>query len=436
MRMYDIIKKKRDSEILTNEEIFYFVRSLSSGEAEDYQITALLMAIYLNGINEAETVALTKAMIKSGDTIDLSDIKGIKVDKHSTGGVGDTTTLVLAPLVSACGVPVAKMSGRGLGHTGGTLDKLESIPNFRIDLSPLEFRKNVNDIGVSVIGQTKNICPADKKLYALRDVTATVEQYGLIASSIMSKKLAAGSDAIVLDIKTGNGAFMKNQSEAKKLAKEMIAISKSMGKKITAILTDMSQPLGYAIGNSLEVIEAIETLNNRGPEDLTVLCKEFASEMVFYGLEKDGISRQEARILVEETLKSGKALEKFKDMIKAQGGNEKVVEDYSLFKQAKYRKIVKSNKSGYITEFCSEKIGIMASNLGAGRKKKEDSIDYSAGIILKKKIGDYIEKDEELSVLFSDDETFIKNAAEEFLSLVVIGSEKPALNNIIIDKIF
>ncbi len=435
MRIYEIIKKKRDREDLTEEEIKYFVESLDTGEIEDYQTTALLMAIYLNGMNSLETSYLTKAMIESGDVVDLSDLPGIKVDKHSTGGVGDTTTLVLAPLVSACGVTVAKMSGRGLGHTGGTLDKLESIPNFRIDLTAEEFKNNVKKIGLAVVGQTKNICPADKKLYALRDVTATVEQNALIASSIMSKKLASGADAIVLDVKTGSGAFMKDLDSSRDLAKEMLSIAEHMGKKVTTVLTDMSQPLGFAIGNTIEVVEAIETLKNKGPKDLTDLCVELASEMVYYGLGGEVKNREEAKSMVIDALESGAALEKFRDMVSAQGGDASVIDDYSILKQPLYTKSVLSEKSGYVGSFMSEEIGLLSVKLGAGREKKGDPVDYSAGILIRHKIGDSVEEGDELAVLYSDKKVAIEEAEKELLGMIEIDKDKPEVKDIVLEVI-
>lgn len=435
MRIYDIIKKKRDGGTLSTEEINYFVGSLGKEDVKDYQVSALLMAIYLNGISDRETTDLTAAMMNSGDVVDLSALEGVKVDKHSTGGVGDKTTLVLAPLVAACGVKLAKFSGRGLGHTGGTLDKLESIPGFTTELPAEIFMKNVSEIGLAVAGQTNNICPADKTLYALRDVTATVEQIGLIASSIMSKKLASGSNAIVLDIKAGSGAFMKTQESAKELAETMIKIGKSMGRDVCALISDMSQPLGYAIGNSLEVIEAIETLKMSGPDDLTELCVDLASQMVYMGLKHKSVDRLEAEKLVRNALETGAALDKFRELLQRQGGDVSVIDDYSAFKQAKYSAEVNCKKSGYITSFFSERIGLCSVDLGAGRRTKEEDIDYSAGIVLKKKIGDYCESGECIATIYSDDQSSFERVSNEINAAIVIEDAKVNAHDLILERI-
>ena len=370
MRIYDIIRKKRDKEELSKEEIEFFVDRYSKGEIPDYQASALLMAIYLNKMNKQETAYLTEAMMNSGEVIDLSKINGIKVDKHSTGGVGDKTTITLAPLMAACGVPVAKMSGRGLGHTGGTLDKLESIPGFSIEMTPEKFIKSVNDLKIAVCGQTASIAVADKKMYALRDVTATVDNISLIAASIMCKKLASGADAIVLDVKTGDGAFMKTLDDSFALAQEMVEIGTAMNRETIGIISDMDEPLGYAIGNSLEVIEAIEALKGRGPKDFMALCETLGAYMLVSSKiatnYEDGVRR------IKEALESGAALEKLKEFVTNQGGNPMIAEDYSLFPQASHIVEIKSEKTGYIDKIEAEAIGVSAMVLGAGRETKED----------------------------------------------------------------
>lgn len=402
MRMVDLIEKKRDGFELTTEEIQYIVTGYTAGDIEDYQMSAFLMAVYFKNMTDRERADLTLAMAASGDQIDLSAIAGIKVDKHSTGGVGDTTTLVLGPLVAACGVPVAKMSGRGLGHTGGTIDKLEAIDGFHVELSTEDFIKQVNDIGVAVIGQSGNLTPADKKLYALRDVTATVNSIPLIASSIMSKKIAAGADAIVLDVKTGEGAFMKTAEDAEKLAHAMVGIGNATGRKTMAIISDMSQPLGFAIGNALEVKEAIETLQGKGPEDLTELCLVLGSQMVVVGGKADNLD--EARKMLEEVIANGKALEVFRQFIKAQGGNPGVVDDLSLLPQAKFVKEVPSQQEGFISFMEADEIGTAAMVLGAGRATKDSEIDLAVGLVLNKKVGDFVKKGESLATVYSNTE--------------------------------
>ncbi len=402
MRMIDVIEKKREGFPLTKEEINFFVNGYTDGSIPDYQVSALLMAIYLQGMNEEERTNLTMAMVNSGEQIDLSAIEGIKVDKHSTGGVGDTTTLVLGPLVAACGVPVAKMSGRGLGHTGGTIDKLEAIEGFHVELSPEEFVKQVNELKLAVIGQSGNLTPADKKLYALRDVTATVSSIPLIASSIMSKKIAAGAGAIVLDVKTGEGAFMKTTDDARELAKAMVQIGNSVGRKTMAIISDMSQPLGRAIGNSLEVIEAIDTLKGNGPEDLTELCLTLGSQMVVVGGKASTL--EEARAMLEKVIEDGSALRIFKEFIKWQGGNDAVVDDVSLLPKAKFTFEVPANKSGYITYMEADEIGTAAMLLGAGRATKESEIDLAVGIVLNKKVGDRVEQGDSIATIHANTE--------------------------------
>lgn len=402
MRMYDIIEKKRDGHSLTTEEIYFFIENYTRGNIPDYQASALLMAIYFQGMTIAESAALTMAMVQSGNVVDLSSIPGIKVDKHSTGGVGDTTTLILAPLVASLGIPVAKMSGRGLGHTGGTLDKLEAIKGFNIEISDAEFIELVKENGIAVIGQSENIAPADKLLYALRDVTATVNSIPLIASSIMSKKIAAGADKIVLDVKTGSGAFMTELQATKKLAETMVQIGREVGKETVALITNMDQPLGYAIGNALEVKEAIMTLQGEGPEDLTELTLAVGAEMVC--LANKATTTTEAETLLKQQLASGAALTKFKQFIAAQGGDPAVVDNVDLLPKAPFMHAVKSDKSGYVTKIEAKQIGRAAMLLGAGRAKKGDHIDLSVGVILHKKVGDYVSAGDTLCTLHSNRE--------------------------------
>ena len=420
MRMVDIIEKKRDGQALTNEEIEFFINAYTSGEIPDYQASSLAMAIFFQDMNDQERAALTMAMVNSGDVIDLSAINGIKVDKHSTGGVGDTTTLILVPLVAACGVPVAKMSGRGLGHTGGTLDKLEAIEGFHIELTKEQFAQQVNELKLAVIGQSGNLTPADQKIYALRDVTATVDSIPLIASSIMSKKIAAGADAIVLDVKSGEGAFMKTLEDSKALAESMVAIGNEVGRKTMAIISDMSQPLGYAIGNALEVVEAIETLKGEGPDDLTELCLVLGSQMVVVGGKAETL--EEARIMLENVIKDGSALELFGDLIEAQGGNKAIVHDPSLLPTAKFQIPVAASRSGYITKMEADDIGIAAMLLGAGRATKEDEIDLAVGIVLKKKIGEAVEKGEPIAVIHANTEDVAQSMAL-LHEHIIIGDE-------------
>ncbi len=398
--MYDLILKKRNGEPLNSKEIDYFVHGYTSGNIPDYQISALLMAIFFQKMNKQETLYLTKAMIESGQTIDLSSIKGIKVDKHSTGGVGDKTTIALAPLVAACGVPVAKLSGRGLGHTGGTIDKLESIPGLSTDMSRETFIKNVNSIKLAVTGQTDNLVPADKKLYSLRDVTATVDNISLIASSIMSKKLASGADAIVLDVKTGDGAFMKNLDDSFLLAKEMVDIGNGLNKDTIAIVTDMNQPLGYSIGNSLEIKEALQLIKGEGPKDLKSLCICLASYMLL--LSKKVSSVDEGRIMIEQVISSGKALESFKRFVKQQGGDISFVDNPNLLPKTRVVTPYKSARSGYIHKIQADIVGLSSLILGAGRNTKDSEIDLAVGIVLNKKIGDYVEKGDILAYIHSD----------------------------------
>ena len=419
MRMYDLILKKRNGQELTKEEIDFFVQGYTKGEIPDYQASALLMAIFFNKMNKRETADLTMSMVNSGDKLDLSNIEGIKVDKHSTGGVGDKTTICLTPLVASCGVPVAKMSGRGLGHTGGTIDKLESFKGFSVQLDQKEFMDNVNEKGIAVAAQTGHLAPADKKIYALRDVTATVDNMSLIASSIMSKKIASGSDAIVLDVKVGDGAFMKTPEDAKALAREMVDIGKNVGRKTIGVISDMDQPLGYAIGNAIEVIEAIDLLKGNGPKDLLELTLTLGSNMlILAGRVKD---EEEGRKLLKENIENGKALEKLKEFIEAQGGDSSYVDDVSKFPQAKYIIEVKSNKSGYINKINAERLGLIAMELGAGRATKESIIDLAVGIKILKKRGDKVGKEDVLGYIYAND---LEKAKEDLLENIEIKNEK------------
>lgn len=400
MRMIDIIEKKKNGKALDREEIDFFINNYVSGNIPDYQVSALLMAIYFQKMDYEETLALTLAMADSGDRLNLSAIKGVKVDKHSTGGVGDKTSLVLAPMVAALGGKVAKMSGRGLGHTGGTIDKLESIPGFNTALSEEAFIKQVNDIGIAITGQTGNLAPADKKLYALRDVTATVDNISLIASSIMSKKLASGADAIVLDVKTGSGAFMKKEEDAKRLAEEMVRIGKGAGRKMAAMITDMDQPLGFAVGNSLEVIEAINTLKGNGPKDLTELCLNLGTYMILAA--RDDLDKESAEKELMRVIKDGSALKKLAELVEAQGGNPDAVYDTGMLKVAENVTNVVAKESGYIKSIQSEQIGKASMILGGGRATKEDVIDLSVGVVLSKKKGDKVEKGETIATIYSN----------------------------------
>lgn len=402
MRMYDLIKKKRDGGILTKEEIDFMIAEYTVGNIPDYQMSAMMMAIYFRGMNEEETLNLTMAMKLSGEELDLSPIHGIKVDKHSTGGVGDKTSLALTPMVAALGIPVAKMSGRGLGHTGGTIDKLESFPGFSTEIETDTFIRNVNEIGIAIMGQTKNLAPADKKLYALRDVTATVDNMSLIASSIMSKKLAAGADAIVLDVKTGSGAFMKKEKDAFALAEEMVKIGKGAGKTVIAVISDMDEPLGFAVGNALEVKEAIETLKGNGPEDFTELCLTLGSWMLMAGKRAD--SEEEARQMLKEVIANGKALEKLARFVEAQGGNKEAVYHPELLPKAKNITPLLAEVEGYISQIVCDEVGICSLLLGGGRETKESVIDLSVGIVLQKKVGDYVKKGDVLAYLHSNDD--------------------------------
>ncbi|EHS1753021.1 pyrimidine-nucleoside phosphorylase [Listeria monocytogenes] len=418
MRMVDIISKKRDGKALSTEEIQFFIDGYTNGEIPDYQASALAMAIFFQDMNDQERADLTMAMVGSGDTIDLSEIEGIKVDKHSTGGVGDTTTLVLAPLVAAVGVPVAKMSGRGLGHTGGTIDKLESIEGFHIELDKKDFIDLVNRDKVAVIGQSGNLTPADKKMYALRDVTGTVNSIPLIASSIMSKKIAAGADAIVLDVKTGAGAFMKTDEDAENLAHAMVRIGNNVGRNTMAVISDMSQPLGEAIGNALEVKEAIDTLKGQGPEDLTELVLVLGSQMVV--LAKQAETLDEARAKLIEVIENGAALEKFKTFLSNQGGDASIVDHPEKLPQAKYQIEVPAKTSGFVSQIVADEIGIAAMILGAGRATKEDEINLAVGLMLRKKVGDAVKEGESLVTIFADQED-VENVKAKFYENIQIS---------------
>jgi len=429
----DIIEKKKRGMKLSKEEIEFLIKGYVDGEIPDYQIAAFLMAVYFRGMDEEETTYLTLAMASSGEMVDLSKIDGVKVDKHSSGGIADTTSLVLIPLVASAGVKAAKMSGRGLGHTGGTIDKLESIPGFKTELSLEEFIGNVNKIGAAITGQSKHLVPADKKLYALRDVTSTVDSIPLIASSIMSKKIAGGADKIVLDVKFGRGAFMKTYEEAKELAELMVKIGNLAGRETVAFVTDMEQPLGLAIGNSIEVIEAIETLKGNGHEDLINLCFELGSEMLLLsGLHKE---KEEAVRVLKDNITSGKALQKFREIIKAQGGDEKVVEDYSLLPGAKYTLEVYPEEDGYVREIDALRLGLTAMKLGAGRQKKEDVIDLGVGIWIFKKVGDFAEKEKPLAKILANDKDKLNWAIKEVEESFILSKEKVPKRKVVWTKI-
>lgn len=413
MRMVDLITKKKENHELTKEEIHFIIDGYVKGNIPDYQMSALLMAICFQGLSKEEQVLLTNEMLMSGESVDLSKIKGKCVDKHSTGGVGDKTTLVVGPLLASCGLNLAKMSGRGLGHTGGTLDKLESIPGFQIKISSDEFYKQVEDISLAVIGQTKNITPADKKLYALRDVTATVDSIGLIASSIMSKKLASGAHSIILDVKVGEGAFMKTKEDATVLAKAMVEIGRAYGRDMVAVLSNMSEPLGNMVGNSIEVIEAIETLKGRGPESFRDFCFELTSELL---IETDIVkTKEEALCLVKDKIESKEALEKLRQMITYQHGNPNVIDDYSLLPTAKSKIEVKSNEEGYVQSLDALEIGLGAMLLGAGRENKDDDVDLGVGVEVLKKTGDYVKKGETIAYLYTNGKN-TQNAYDKVLN--------------------
>lgn len=420
MRMVDVIDHKRNGSALTKEEISAFVEGYTNGEIPDYQASALLMAIYFNGMTDEEQANLTMQMLNSGDRLDLSDIPGIKVDKHSTGGVGDKTSIPLAPMVAALGIPVPMISGRGLGHTGGTLDKLEAIPGFEVERSEAEFKKQVRDIKVAIVGATGNVAPADKKIYALRDVTDTVDSIPLIAGSIMSKKIASGTDALVLDVKTGTGAFMKEEADAVKLANALVKIGKSVGMNCMALISDMNQPLGNMVGNALEIQESIAILKGEGPEDITELVMTLGSQMVV--LAKKAATLAEARAKLEEVVVNGSALEVFRQMIIAQGGDPRVIEDPTLMPQAKYHFELPAPQAGYVTKMTADEIGIAAMLLGGGRQAKTDVIDYAVGIELHKKVGDAVAEGESLLTIHSNT-TDVANIKELLYNNIEIGTD-------------
>jgi len=421
--MVELIIKKRNGLELTKEEYSEIIDGFISGEIPDYQISALLMAICFKGMTHDETANLTDVMMRSGELIDLSEIKGIKVDKHSTGGVGDKTTIALAAWVAAAGIPVAKMSGRGLGHTGGTLDKLESIKDLSVDMSKEEFISNIKQHNIAVCGQNANLVPADKKLYALRDVTGTVKDISLISSSIMSKKLACGAEATVIDIKVGHGAFMKTIEDAEKLAEMMIGIGSKMGRKIVAVITSMNEPLGYSVGNALEVKEAIETLKGNGPSDLTEVCLELGSHMLVLG--EIAKNHSEGIDILKSLIKSGKAFEKFKEFVTAQGGDVNVIDNTDLLPSTQFSEVYKSKTEGFISELNALDIGLASVKLGAGRETKDSIIDFGAGIILKKKIGDYVKKEEVLAILYSNNSSNFTKAEEFMEKAYTFSKEKP-----------
>ena len=428
--MYDIILKKRANLPLSDKEIRFVIDGYVRGDIPDYQVSALLMTIVFNGMSARELGTLTLAMAQSGNMVDLSSIDGITVDKHSTGGVGDKTTLIIAPLVAACGGKVAKMSGRGLGHTGGTIDKMESIPNLKVSLEQDDFIDQVNKIGLAVIGQSEGLAPADKKLYALRDVTGTVDSIPLIASSVMSKKLASGAQAILLDVKVGSGAFMKNIEDARELAKAMVDIGKENGRSVKAILTDMDRPLGYAIGNALEIREVIDTLKGNGPEDLSHECVIMAAHMLVLSHICD---YETALNRVQQALDSGTALERLRLMIEAQGGDSRVIDDESVLEMGKFTYDITSTQDGYITHMNTEQCGIASVMLGAGRTVKDGPIDYSAGIVMHKKTGDSVTVGESIATLYASDESLLNNAAQTYLEAITIGNTAPKVVDTILD---
>lgn len=423
MRMYDIIMKKRNGKELSREEIGYFVKHYTAGDIPDYQAAALMMAVYFQKMTEAETLSLTLEMAESGDVLDLSEIQGIKVDKHSTGGVGDKTSIALIPMVAACGIPVAKMSGRGLGHTGGTIDKLESFPGFHTELTKEHFIDNVNKIGAAIMGQTADLAPADKKLYALRDVTATVDNMSLIASSIMSKKLAAGADAIVLDVKTGSGAFMKAEKDSFALAEEMMRIGKNAGRKTIAVISDMDQPLGQAVGNALEVKEAVAALRGEGPVDFTELCLSLGTQMLIAG--GKACEEAQARKMLEKVIEDGTALKKLAEFVEAQGGDPAAVYDTELLPKAHLVREILSPVTGYIGHIACDEIGTCSLLLGGGRETKESVIDLSVGLILNKKVGDYVQAGQPLAEIHANDEEKCKMAEERFIKAFTFVQNEP-----------
>lgn len=435
MRMYDLIMKKRNGGTLSGEEIRFMVQGYTKGEIPDYQMSAMMMAVYFQGMNEDETLALTMEMAESGDMLDLSDIRGVKVDKHSTGGVGDKTSLALTPMVAAAGVTVAKMSGRGLGHTGGTIDKLESFTGFSTAITEQQFKENVNRIGIAIMGQTADLAPADKKLYALRDVTATVDNMSLIASSIMSKKLAAGADAIVLDVKTGSGAFMKTEEDSFALAREMVRIGNGAGRKTIAVVSDMDQPLGYAVGNALEVREAIDTLNGNGPEDFVELCMTLGSYMLVAG--GKAATREEAEHILTEVIENGSALDKLAEFVEAQGGDKEIVYHPEKLPQASIVQEIEAPADGCIQKIVCDEIGICSLILGGGRETKESEIDLSVGLVLHKKVGDVVKKGDSLATIYANDQAKLDAAKERFLQAYTIDrnplEKKPLIKGIVIE---
>lgn len=429
MRMYDLIMKKRNGSVLSAEEIAYMIKEYTTDKIPDYQMAAMMMAIYFQGMTKEETAALTMAMAQSGDMLDLSAIEGVKADKHSTGGVGDKTSIALMPMVAACGLKIAKMSGRGLGHTGGTIDKLESFPGFSTGISTTQFMEQVNRIGISIMGQTLSLAPADKKLYALRDVTATVDNLSLIASSIMSKKLASGADAIVLDVKTGSGAFMKKEADAFALAREMVMLGNHAGRKTIAVVTDMDQPLGRAVGNALEVKEAIETLQGKGPEDFLTLCMTLGTQMLLAGGKAE--SEGQAEAMLRKVIEDGSALRKLAQFVEAQGGDAAAVYDTSLLPQASVIEEVRSDREGYLTRMVCDEIGICALMLGGGRETKESEIDLSVGLLLRKKVGDYVKKGDALAAIYANDAGKLAAVGARFLRACSFGEKAPEKNTFI-----
>jgi pyrimidine-nucleoside phosphorylase len=433
MRTVDLIQRKRDGEELAPEEIEFLVEGYTSGDIPDYQMSAFLMATFFSGMSDREVSRLTECMLRSGDTVDLSAIPGVKVDKHSTGGVGDKTSFIVAPLAAAAGVVVPMMSGRALGHTGGTLDKLESIPGFRTNLTAEEFQKQLSELGLCFIGQTEQLAPADRKLYALRDVTGTVESLPLIASSIMSKKLAEGVDALVLDVKVGNGAFMKKQVDARRLAQTMVGIGRRMDKKVQALITDMNQPLGYAVGNALEIMEASQTLQNAGPSDLTKLSLELAARMIHLG--KKAGSLDDARRMAEKHLVDGSAYKKFKQVVAAQGGNPQALDKFELLPNATGMREITSPRGGYVSQIDAEDIGVASNMIGAGRDKKEDSIDPAVGIILEVKVGEKIDAGSVLCRLYYTKEDRVEEAADMVEDAFRISGQKPDERELILEVV-
>lgn len=429
MRMYDLIMKKRNGLALSAEEISFMITEYTADKIPDYQMAAMMMAIYFQGMTKAETAALTMSMARSGDMLDLSAIEGVKADKHSTGGVGDKTSIALMPMVAACGLKIAKMSGRGLGHTGGTIDKLESFPGFSTGISSTQFMEQVNRIGISIMGQTLSLAPADKKLYALRDVTATVDNLSLIASSIMSKKLASGADAIVLDVKTGSGAFMKKEEDAFALAKEMVMLGNHAGRKTIAVVTDMDQPLGFAVGNALEVKEAIETLQGKGPKDFLTLCMTLGTQMLLAGGKAE--NEEQAEEMLQRVIEDGSALRKLAQFVEAQGGDAAAVYDTSLLPQASLVEEVCSDREGYLEKMICDEVGICALILGGGRETKESEIDLSVGLVLHKKAGDYVKKGDVIAAIYANDAGKLPAARERFLKACFFGEKAPVRGDFI-----